>query len=57
MQEKIKEGIWDIKFIDFEDLLGIGLQSGYKQIVVPQSGFENYDTFEGTNPFQTVKQR
>lgn len=51
-QSKIK----NLKFINFEDFLGIGTNFGYSQIVVPGSGEANFDTFEN-NPFQTKKQR
>jgi len=46
----------DLKFINFEDFLGIGTNMGYTQIVIPGSGEANFDTFEA-NPFETKKQK
>lgn len=45
-----------LKFIDFEDFLGIGTNKGYSQIIVPGSGEPNFDTYEN-NPFETKNQR
>jgi U3 small nucleolar RNA-associated protein 7 len=45
-----------LKFVPFEDFLGIGTNTGYSSIVVPGAGEANFDTFEN-NPFQTSKQR
>lgn len=35
-----------LKFIDYEDFLGVGTNKGYSQIVVPGSGEPNFDTYE-----------
>lgn len=45
-----------MKFIDFEDFLGIGTNKGYSQIIVPGSGEPNFDTYEN-NPFETKNQK
>ncbi len=46
----------NMKFINFEDFLGVGTNFGYSSLVIPGSGEANFDTFEN-NPFQTKKQR
>jgi U3 small nucleolar RNA-associated protein 7 len=46
----------DMKFINFEDFLGIGTNKGYSQIVIPGSGEANYDTYEN-NLFETKNQK
>lgn len=45
-----------MKFINYEDFLGIGTNMGYTQIVVPGSGEANFDTYEA-NPYETKKQK
>lgn len=46
----------NLKFVNFEDFLGVGTNFGYSSLVIPGSGEANFDTFEN-NPFQTKKQR
>ena len=45
-----------MKFINFEDFLGIGTNFGFSQISVPGSAFANFDTFEN-NRYETKNQR
>eukprot|EP00340_Litonotus_pictus_P008933 CAMPEP_0170516358 /NCGR_PEP_ID=MMETSP0209-20121228/2588_1 /TAXON_ID=665100 ORGANISM="Litonotus pictus, Strain P1" /NCGR_SAMPLE_ID=MMETSP0209 /ASSEMBLY_ACC=CAM_ASM_000301 /LENGTH=510 /DNA_ID=CAMNT_0010801205 /DNA_START=14 /DNA_END=1546 /DNA_ORIENTATION=- len=45
-----------LKFIDYEDFLGIGHNKGYSQIVTPGSGEPNFDTYE-VNLYETKNQK
>jgi len=45
-----------MKFVNFEDYLGIGHNFGYSSILIPGASEANFDTFEN-NPYQTKKQR
>ena len=51
-----KSVVNSLKFVGFEDYLGIGHNQGFSSILVPGSGEANFDTFEN-NPYQTKKQR
>jgi U3 small nucleolar RNA-associated protein 7 len=54
MKHKTNSVISALKFIPFEDVLGIGHGSGYSSIVIPGSGEANFDAFEN-NPFEQKK--
>jgi len=56
MKHKAPDTVRTLKFISFEDVMAIGHDSGYSQIVVPGTGEANFDAFEA-NPFETTKQR
>lgn len=48
--------IWDSKFAPYEDVLGLGTESGISSILVPGSGEPNFDSYVA-NPYETAKQR
>ena len=54
MKYKAPSQVKSVKFIPFEDVMAIGHDQGYSQIVVPGSGEANFDAFEA-NPFSTTK--
>jgi U3 small nucleolar RNA-associated protein 7 len=56
MKHKEASQIRSLKFIPFEDCLGLATETGYSSIVIPGSGESNFDAFEA-NPFETSKQR
>lgn len=56
MKYKAPSHVRTLKFMPFEDVMGIGHDEGYSQIVAPGTGEANFDAFEA-NPFATTKQR
>ena len=51
-----KTKVKSLKYVNFEDFLGCGTNIGFSSIVIPGSGFANFDTFEN-NPYETKKQK
>mmetsp|Transcript_40497 Transcript_40497/g.71215 ORF Transcript_40497/g.71215 Transcript_40497/m.71215 type:complete len:232 (-) Transcript_40497:158-853(-) len=45
-----------VRFRPYEDVCGIGLSTGFANILVPGAGYANFDSFEA-NPFETKNQR
>lgn len=56
MKHKVAQGsqVSSLKFIPYEDVLGVGHYQGYSSIVIPGSGEANFDAYEA-NPFATKK--
>ena len=54
MKHRATDPIKSIKFIPFEDVMAVGHDQGYSQIVIPGSGEANFDAFEA-NPFASTK--
>ena len=55
MKHRATHPVKSVKFIPFEDVLAVGHDEGYSQIVIPGSGEANFDAFEA-NPFASTKQ-
>lgn len=45
-----------VKYVPFEDLLGVGHRKGVSSLIIPGSGEANFDSME-INPFESAKQR
>jgi U3 small nucleolar RNA-associated protein 7 len=48
--------IEQIKYVPYEDLLGVGHANGVENLIIPGSGEANFDALE-SNPYETAKQR
>ena len=56
MRSKKMDTVRCVKYCPYEDVLGIGHDSGFVSAIVPGSGEPNIDTYEA-NPFASNKQR
>ncbi|KAF2075264.1 hypothetical protein CYY_003440 [Polysphondylium violaceum] len=56
LMHKQSSVIKKVKFCPFEDILGIGTETGYSSILVPGSGIANYDSMEA-DPFASKKMK
>jgi U3 small nucleolar RNA-associated protein 7 len=50
------KNVRNMRFVPFEDVIGLGETKGFSSIIIPGSGDPNYDTFE-FNPFESKKQK
>ena len=57
MKHKVASGsqVSGLKFVPYEDVLGVGHSRGYSSLVIPGSGEANFDAYEA-NPFETKRQ-
>ena len=56
MEHKGTSSITDLKFVPFEDFLGLGSVAGFQNLCVPGAGIANFDSLE-VNPFASKRQR
>lgn len=56
MEHKGKSSVIDLKFVPFEDFLGLGSLTGFHNLCVPGAGIANFDSLE-VNPFASKRQR
>lgn len=54
MKHKSPFPVRQVKFVPFEDVLGVTHDQGYSSLVVPGSGEANFDAYEA-NPFESRK--
>lgn len=47
----ITTGVHHVRFVPYEDVLGMGLRDGVATMLVPGAGEQNYDTFVA-DPFE-----
>ena len=55
MKHKTTGQVMSLKFLPYEDVLGVGHAQGYSSLVIPGAGEANFDAYEA-NPFATKKQ-
>ena len=55
MKHKTTGQVTSLKFLPYEDVLGVGHAQGYSSLVIPGAGEANFDAYEA-NPFATKKQ-
>lgn len=56
LRHKADQHIQGLRFCPHEDVLGISSNGGFDSVLVPGSGYANFDAFE-SNPYQTKSQR
>ena len=54
MHTPLTAGVHSVRFVPYEDLLGLGLCDGVATMLVPGAGEPNYDTFVA-DPFEDRK--
>jgi len=56
MRHKVHRKVTDLKFVPFEDVVGVGHADGFSSLLVPGCGEANFDSLEA-NPYQSKRQR
>ena len=56
LRHRFNSAISAVKFCNYEDILGVGQETGFTSLIIPGAGEPNFDAFE-SNPFMTKSQR